>query len=137
VAPAREPLAVTEPAPIPSADPAPAPPRVDRAAPKASGTTSGKTKRTASTLDAETSLLDAARGALRDGHPEAALRTLEGYDAQFPSGLLSPEATVLRIEALVRVGDDAGAGRLADSFLRAHPESPLAPRVRSLVKTNL
>ncbi len=139
IAPAPEPLPVLEPAPT-ATDPMPAVPKMDRARSAPS-----KTKRT-STLELETSLLDTARGALREGHPESALRTLDTYDAQFPAGLLSPEATVLRIEALVRVGDEAGARKLADTFLRAHPESPLAARVRSLgagsgsdktVRTNL
>ena len=61
--------------------------------------------------------------------------TLDGYDARFPGGLLVPEATVVRIEALVGKGDKAAARRLADVFLRTHPGSPLAARVRSLTNS--
>jgi hypothetical protein len=94
-----------------------------------------KTKRNASTLDAETALLDGARASVRAGRPNDALRTLDGYDAQFPDGLLAPEATVVRIEALVKSGDKAGARVLGQAFLRGHPDSPLADRVRSLTNS--
>jgi len=108
-----------------------APPKVVRTPPQAT-TVPSKTKRNASTLDAETALLDGARVSVRAGRPADALRTLDGYDAQFPDGLLVPEATVVRIEALVKNGDKAGARILGQTFLRAHPDSPLADRVRSL-----
>jgi len=108
-----------------------APPKIVRTPPPAT-TIPPKAKKNASTLDAETALLDGARASLRAGRPGDALRTLDGYDARFPDGLLAPEATVVRIEALVKSGDRAGARLLGQNFLRAHPGSPLADRVRSL-----
>ena len=111
-----------------------APPKVVRR-PSRAPTVVEKAKKTASTLDAETALLDGARASLRAGRPADALRTLDGYDARFPGGLLVPEATVVRIEALVGKGDKAAARRLADVFLRTHPGSPLAARVRSLTNS--
>jgi hypothetical protein len=89
----------------------------------------------ASPLAAETAALDAARAALRSHRPADALRALDSYDAKFPRGVLAPEAMVMRIEALVGVGDRAGAQRLADTFLAAWPNSPLAARVRALVRS--
>jgi hypothetical protein len=109
-------------------------PKVVRRPPKAA-TALPKTKKNASTLDAEMALLDGARASLRAGRPGDALRTLDGYDAQFPRGLLVPEATVVRIEALVNNGDKPGALRLGERFLRAHPDSPLAARVRTLTNS--
>jgi TolA-binding protein len=109
-------------------------PKVARRAPKAV-TPLAKAKKDASTLDAEMALLDGARASLRAGRAGDALRTLDGYDTQFPSGLLVPEATVVRIEALVKSGDKAGALRLGERFLRTHPDSPLAARVRSLTNS--
>jgi hypothetical protein len=43
------------------------------------------------------------------------------------------EASILRVEALVEVGDRSAAERAADEFLRKNPTTPYAARVRSLV----
>jgi hypothetical protein len=47
--------------------------------------------------------------------------------------MLRQEATLLRIEALARAGNGPAAKRLADRFLRAHPNSPHERRIRTLV----
>ena len=83
-------------------------------------------------LAAETGALDEARSALRSGQPAQALRALDSYSKSFPRGAMAQEATVLRIEALSQLGDRSGADALAARVLRAHPTSPLAPRVRAL-----
>jgi len=49
------------------------------------------------------------------------------------SGKLGPEATVLRIDALTQRGDRAAASAMGDRFLAAHPHSPYADRVRSIL----
>jgi hypothetical protein len=87
----------------------------------------------ASTLKGETAMLDEARVAVRAGQAARALRALDAYNAAFPNGMLSPEATVLRIEVFESMGDRSGARRLADAFLAQHPDSPVAPRVRAIV----
>ena len=48
------------------------------------------------------------------------------------TGVLSPEATVLRIQALQLAGDRAAAAALAQRFIRAFPKSPHVPRLRAL-----
>jgi hypothetical protein len=48
--------------------------------------------------------------------------------------VLSAEAEVLRIDALLRRGDTSAALALARRFLARSPGSPLAQRVRSLIK---
>jgi hypothetical protein len=48
----------------------------------------------------------------------------------YPRGRLSLEAEVLRIDALERSGQSESARRRAELFLRHHPKSVLAPRVR-------
>lgn len=71
--------------------------------------------------------------ALRAKDARAALDLLDRYDRDFPRGALAPEATVARIEALVAAGDLATARALAETFLAAHADSPLAHRVRRSV----
>lgn len=91
---------------------------------------------TASTLPAELALLEQARGAIAAGDPARSLSVLDRYPKRFPQGSMAPEATMLRIEALVKVGDRGAATRTADTFLASDPESPYAARVRSLLGTS-
>jgi outer membrane protein assembly factor BamD (BamD/ComL family) len=65
-----------------------------------------------------------------------ALDALDSYDRTFPSGTLAPEAAVLRVQALLARGDRAAAIALTDAFLRAHPASPYAAKMRALVGNN-
>jgi TolA-binding protein len=83
-----------------------------------------------SPLAAEVASLESARAALASGRPGDALGALDRYGRDFPRGHLSPEAAVLRIQALATAGDRARSRALADAFLRDHPDSPYAPRLR-------
>jgi hypothetical protein len=82
---------------------------------------------------AELAMLDQARGAVRDGEPARGLSILDAYASRFPHGIMAPEASIVRIEALVGAGDRDDAKRAGDAFLRANPSSPYAPRIESLV----
>ncbi|WP_437896856.1 hypothetical protein [Sorangium sp. So ce124] len=88
-------------------------------------------ERNAPTLAAELALLDTARRALRRGDPAVALALLARHAREFPSAQLSDEAAAIRVEALARKGDRAGAHAAARRFLEAHPGSPHADRVES------
>jgi hypothetical protein len=77
--------------------------------------------------------LEAARAALAAGDPATALAHVSDYDRDFPNGELSPEASVLRIEALAAMGANADAIAAADRFLAATPNSPHARHVRAIV----
>jgi hypothetical protein len=104
-----------------------APPSSLRSAPSATGTS----------VHAELATLDQARSALAAGQPAQALAILDTYTATYPRAAMAPEATMLRIEALVRAGDRAAAERLGTAFLESHPQSPYAARIRSLLgRTN-
>lgn len=85
------------------------------------------------TLADEVKLLDESRGALARGDGAAALRALDTFQKTFPRGRLGMEATVLRVEALASIGRVADAQALGRSFLDAHPESALSPRVRRAI----
>ena len=82
-------------------------------------------------LTAELAALDAARSSLSHSDPSAALSALDGYARNFPRGRLKLEAEVLRIGALSKSGQTEAARKRAQTFLRLHPDSVLASRVRS------
>lgn len=81
----------------------------------------------------ELAMIDEARTSLGSGNGAAALATLDRYDARFPSGLLREEAEAVRVEALFAAGRGEEGKRLGAEFLRVHPSSPHAQRVRSLL----
>jgi hypothetical protein len=85
----------------------------------------------ASSLTAQTDLLDKAHAALDARHPAAALGLLADYDKTYPGGILSQEASALRIEALYDAGRSPEAAALADRFLAAYPSSSHAEHVRA------
>lgn len=82
-----------------------------------------------SDLRAEIALVDAARSAVATGADDRALVLLNRYDTSHRAGTFRPEATALRIEALDHLGRTGQARTLAQRFLAAHPDSPLADRV--------
>jgi hypothetical protein len=81
----------------------------------------------------EVAALDAVRARLAEGRADEALSELDAYDGVHPRGVLREEASVLRVEALIGAGQREPARQLAEHFLRAHPASPHAARVRALV----
>jgi hypothetical protein len=85
------------------------------------------------TLTGEVFRLDRARAALREGSPSFAVRQLDAYDAEFANGALRQEATVLRIEVLVDMGDDVHARALAEAFAAAHPRSGYLNKIREML----
>lgn len=87
-------------------------------------------------LAREVALVEEARAALARGDAAAALGALDAHDREFSAGTLSPEARVLRVEALVRAGGEEQrreANRLGDALLEAHPSGPHARRVRAVL----
>src|SRR5262249_30266843 len=99
------------PARPPTAPPArPPPPPPPRPAPVAAGPAPPP-------LTDEVASLDTARQALAAGDASRALRALDDYDRKSHGGVLGPESTVIRIEALALRGDRASATRLGKAFL--------------------
>jgi len=78
--------------------------------------------------------LDVAR-ALIDKDPNKALALVDQHDADYPRGILDPEARVIRVEAFAKKGDDAKALALGDEFLEDYPHSPGAGRVQAILET--
>jgi hypothetical protein len=78
-------------------------------------------------------LIDRARARMGSGDPAGALRELDRYDREFPGGMLSEEALLLRVEAFAAQGDRASTAALARRFLSAYPRSVHASRVRGVL----
>ncbi|GEM_PF-2458808 len=83
-------------------------------------------------LGRELSLMDSARAALSKGNPTSALRTLDEA-ARLKRRVLAPEATVLRVRALVALDRTVEARRIATAFVAQSPDSPVSPVLRDLV----
>ncbi len=62
------------------------------------------------------------------------MRALDRYRAEFPHGSLAAEEAVLRVRALMLVGDVGRATSLAERFSERYPESPYAKRMHDLVR---
>jgi hypothetical protein len=108
---------------------------VDKAAPPAALRTIKPDANTkADSVAAELAAIDGARAALARGDANGALARLDSYARTYPRGRLSLEAEVLRIDALARSGQTAAASKRAEAFLRRHPNSVLASRVRGYLK---
>src|SRR5260221_9145403 len=90
------------------------------------------TRPTTTDLAEEVAVLDLARQATQGQKPLRALELLDSYLRLFPHGLLVPEATVLRIEALSASEQKAAAQALALELLAAAPTSPHAERLRAV-----
>jgi hypothetical protein len=84
-------------------------------------------------LAREIAVLDAAERAERRRDHHGALASLNEYARAFPDGALLAEAQVLRISALLGIGDRAAAQAEARSFFARYAPSPLAARVHSLL----
>ena len=102
------------------------------AAPEApSGTTAFSTQETK--LAREVQLLDEARREVARGNMALALAALDRRDLEFEAPVLEPEATVIRVEALLGRGDKARAVAIGRQFLLKTPSGRLAERVRRLI----
>jgi hypothetical protein len=77
--------------------------------------------------------LERIRSELSGGDAASALRDLDSHDVKYNPTALADEATVLRVEALVALGQREKARALGDAFITRSPSSPYAKRVRSLI----
>jgi hypothetical protein len=128
-APTPAPTASAAPGEPTPTDPANSPANASASAPSAPRAEAKPTS--APALSAELSALDAARSALASGDATGALSGLDAYARNFPHGKLSLEAEVLRIDALAKSGQTGAAQKRAAAFIKRHPDSVLASRVRA------
>ncbi|WP_394834702.1 hypothetical protein LVJ94_50230 [Pendulispora rubella] len=90
----------------------------------------------ARSLAPELSELDHVRSLLAAGRASNALDAVDRYRRAFPKGILMQESEVLRLDALVRLGERDAVEREGRAFLEQHPQSPQAARVRALLLRN-
>jgi len=138
--PAPSAIVVSSSAPVSSASaPAPAlvldePPASAPSEASAKGRAKSKPAAVASSsLSRELQVLKQAHDAIARGNPKGALSALDDYHARFPQGALGAEETVIRVQALLALGDRARATSIARQFSAAHPDSLYAQRVERLV----
>jgi outer membrane protein assembly factor BamD (BamD/ComL family) len=86
----------------------------------------------AAELRDQIAFIDTARSDLAAGADRHALDTLRRYQERYPTGSFRPEATALRVEALVKLGRQEEARALAERFVAEHRGSLLAKRVSEL-----
>jgi hypothetical protein len=105
---------------VPASSPAPvtvSPPVHPRASP-------------ARVVASEVDLVQGAARALASNQPRVASDLLDGYFRSFPGGVLAREAGLLRVRALMGLGDTATASRLARTMLRDDARDLLAGPLR-------
>ena len=77
--------------------------------------------------------VDAAMGALQAGALDEAVRLVNRFHADFPHGVLSPDAELVAIEALAEARETSKLTERAERFLDRNPNDPHAARVRRLL----
>jgi hypothetical protein len=90
-------------------------------------------RESADSVRQQLALIDRARASLESGDTAGALREVDRYGREYPSGMLSEEALLLRVRAVAARGDRVAASALARRFLAAYPRSVHAKAVRDLL----
>ena len=85
------------------------------------------------TLSYQVRAVDAAMGALQAGALDDAVRLVDRFHADFPHGVLAPDAELVAIEALAEARETTEFTQRADRFLKNNPNDPHAARVRRLL----
>jgi hypothetical protein len=125
--PALLPVETAPPAEVEPAEPSP---DMATSAPQPAPAPARVLVKSSSALRAELAALDAVRSTLANDDATGALSFLDAYFRTYPGGRLRLEAEVLRIDALAKAGRMDTARRFAQEFLKRHPNSVLAARVR-------
>jgi hypothetical protein len=112
----------------PMPDVMPAPPSVSAAL----GSNVRVPAQAAAELRGEIELLDSARAAVAQNASGRALQILGRYENRYPAGRFGPEATAVKVEALMHLGRTDEARALAARFVAKHPGMLLADRVAAV-----
>lgn len=131
-----EPVApVDEGATSPAPPAAPAHDSTPSAIERSRPTASAGVERKSTALGAEVALLDRARTALAAGNGALAIKVLDEHQRSYKSGHLMPEAAYLRVQALLKTGNQAAARDVAAHAQATWPESPLSSELGALANS--
>jgi hypothetical protein len=86
-----------------------------------------------SELVTQVAALDRARAALRAGRARKSLTLLDRFDQSFPRSSLAPEATVVRVSALMALGQRGQATKLVRAYCRSGGRGAYGHRLMALV----
>jgi hypothetical protein len=86
-----------------------------------------------SELVAQVAALDRARAALRAGSARQSVALLDRFDRSYPRSSLAPEATVVRVSALLALGQRARATDLVRAYCRSGGRGAYGHRLMALV----
>jgi hypothetical protein len=86
-----------------------------------------------SELVAQVAALDRARAALRAGSARQSVALLDRFDRSYPRSSLAPEATVVRVSALLALGQRARATDLVRAYCRGGGRGAYGHRLMALV----
>jgi hypothetical protein len=128
----RAPVEIERPFKAPDMREAPAATSADAANVRreAAGTPAPVAQRSMLAVDGEARMVGDGVAALRAGEPERALVQFDAHARRYPRGVLAEERDFERVLALAALGRQTQARSAADEFLRTHPSSPLAKRLR-------
>jgi len=85
-------------------------------------------------LAEEVVLIDRARAALRTGNPGETVRLVNEYNQTYNSGRFMPESAYLKMEAALRMGDNATATRMAQDIVNRYPNGPQVGRALEVLR---
>jgi hypothetical protein len=88
-----------------------------------------RTATTAGDLGEQVAFIDSARAAVFAGEGRRALEILRRYQDKYATGSFRPEATAIKVEALMKLGRATEARALAERFVAEHRGTLLARRV--------
>ena len=86
-----------------------------------------------SELVTQVAALERARAALSAGRARQSVALLDRFDRSFPRSSLAPEATVVRVSALLALGQRAQATKLARAYCRSGGRGAYGHRLMALV----
>jgi hypothetical protein len=129
------PDALSEPvSPEPSATDAPGRVPTGMPAARVSRPRDGTASESLSMLEAESRLVEAARGRLAAGDARGALDDIAHVAVQFPHGRLKQEQELVAIDSLAALGERAAMQSRARAFLERFPRGAYAQHVRRLLE---
>jgi len=100
--------------------------------PKGAAKAATSAEMAASSLLEELELLRRAERTIRSGNSQVALGLLRDLDQRFPKGQLVEERAAARVMANCQLADADAARTQGNAYLKAHPQSVYADRVRTL-----